>query len=95
MNATTVQYPMCSDFGGIRTLGFSYCQWRWYGIKQLLSHQVPIECKKDWSQTDNYSDFEDNIHDETVAWLRLIIEAKTYSLLTNNNTKPIHIRNNT
>jgi hypothetical protein len=85
MNATTVRCPMCSNYVGIQKLGFNYCQWRWHGIKQLVPHQAPIQCSEDWSQTDDYSSFGDNIPHGTITWLQLIIEAKPHSQFTNSN----------
>jgi len=70
---------------GVRKLGFSYCRRCRHGIKKLVAYQALIQCKKDWSQTDNYSIFEDNIHHETVTWLQLIIQAKLHPPFAKSN----------
>jgi len=41
--------------------------WRLHGIRQLVSYQASIQCSKDWSQTNDYSIFKDNIYHETVT----------------------------
>jgi len=41
--------------------------WRQHGIRQLVSYQASIKCSKDWSQTNDYSIFKDNIHHKTVT----------------------------
>jgi hypothetical protein len=84
INAKTVGCPMCFSYVSIRKLAFNYCQWRWYGIKQLASLQPPNRCNKDWSQPDDYSVFDDDIHG-AVSWRQLVIEAKPLPPLINSN----------
>lgn len=74
-NAKIVKCPMCLNYIEIIKIGFSHCQWRWYGIRQTSPNEQPIEYNGDWSCVYNYFTFQHNIQG-TDIWLQLVVEAK-------------------
>lgn len=72
-NATTSKCPICARYVEISKLGFSECQWRIDGIKQISS-EAPFTFSEGWSHAPRHSLLEYNL--DGFNWRQLKVKTK-------------------